>query len=50
MGELKHRKQIGVNLPNEMVEQLKSYSDKTGIPMSRVVEKALDLFFKTDHP
>ena len=48
MGEMKYRKQIGVNLPIELVEKLRAYSDKTGIPMSRIVEKALIIFLEQE--
>ena len=45
MGEMKNRKQIGINLPHDMVDKLRAYSASTGIPISRIVEKALAHYF-----
>jgi hypothetical protein len=39
---LKHRKQIGINLPIEMVALLQEHSANTSVPMSRTIEKALN--------
>lgn len=38
---LKNRERIGTSLPKELVKELKEYSDKTMIPISKIVEEAL---------
>jgi predicted DNA-binding protein len=38
-------RKLGLNVPAEMAEKLKSLSDRTMIPQSRLLRQALDLLF-----
>jgi len=38
---LKNRERIGTTLPIDLVKQLKDHSDKTMIPISKLIEQAL---------
>lgn len=38
---LKNRERIGTSLPKELVKELKEYSNKTMIPISKIIEEAL---------
>lgn len=44
---LKNRERIGTSLPIELVEKLKDYSDKTMIPISKIIEKAIKEYLKS---
>jgi metal-responsive CopG/Arc/MetJ family transcriptional regulator len=44
---LKNRERIGTSLPIELVEKLKDYSDKTMIPISKIIEKAIEEYLKS---
>ena len=44
---LKNRVRIGTSLPIPLVEQLKTYSTKTMIPISKVIEKAIEQYLKS---
>jgi metal-responsive CopG/Arc/MetJ family transcriptional regulator len=47
VGELKNRTRINTSIPNPMFEKLKSLSQKSQIPMSRLIEEAInDMFVK----
>ena len=41
-GQLKNRVQVGIIMDNEIYKRLKNYSDDTMIPMSRIVDKAVE--------
>lgn len=41
MGELKYRTRIGIVLDNTIADWLKAENENTGIPQSRIIEKAL---------
>ena len=41
MGELKNRTRIGIIMDNTIFEWLKDKHEKTDIPQSRIIEKAL---------
>lgn len=48
MGDTKNRKQIGATMDKQLYARLKAYSDKTMIPMSRVIEKAILEYLEKD--
>lgn len=48
MGDLKNRKQIGVTMDKKLYARLKAYSEKTMIPMSRIIEKAIVEYYDKD--
>lgn len=50
MSKMVNRTQIGVNLPNGMVSWLRSKSEDTGTPISRLVEKMLLPYYEKDVP
>jgi predicted DNA-binding protein len=39
---LKNRERIGTSLPIELVQKLKNYSEETMIPISKIMEKAIE--------
>jgi len=41
---LKNKERIGTSLPIGLVKQLKDYSEKTMVPISRIVEKAIEKY------
>jgi len=41
MDDLKNRERIGTSLPSELIKELKDYSEKTMIPLSRIIEASL---------
>jgi len=41
MSDLKNRERIGTSLPIGVVKSLKAYSEKSMIPISKIIEKAL---------
>lgn len=43
---LKNRERIGTSLPIALVERLKDYSEKTMIPISKIIEKAIETYLK----
>jgi hypothetical protein len=43
MGKLVNRTMLTLTLPNDMILWLKKYSQETGIPMSRLIEKWIKL-------
>jgi metal-responsive CopG/Arc/MetJ family transcriptional regulator len=47
MGELKNKERIGTSLPTELVKDLKDYSEKTMIPISKIIEKAIEEYLKS---
>ena len=47
MSDLKNRERIGTSLPIDLVKQLKEYSDKTMIPISKIIEKSIEDYLKS---
>lgn len=47
---LKNRLQISTSLPIELAKELKSYSEKTMIPISRLIETALKEYLEKNKP
>ena len=41
------RTAISNAVETKLLEQLKQYSEETGIPMSKLLDKSIDLFLKT---
>ena len=41
MGELKNRVRVGFAMDKDVYKRLKAYADRTMVPMSRVVDKAV---------
>ena len=44
---LTNRERIGTSLPIELVKKLKDYSDSTMIPISKIIEKAIQDYLKS---
>ena len=44
---LKNRIRISTTFQPEKYKRLKEYSEKTSIPISKLIEKAIDAFLKT---
>ncbi len=44
---LKNRTAISTGIDNEIYKKLKEYSHKTSIPISRILDKAIELYLKT---
>lgn len=44
MSDLKNRERIGTSLPIGLVKQLKDYSEKTMVPISKIIEKAIEKY------
>jgi len=42
MSNLKNRERLGTSLPIGLVKQLKDYSEKTMVPISKIIEKAIE--------
>jgi len=47
MSDLKNKERLGTSLPIELIKQLKDYSEKTMIPISKIIEKALEEYLGT---
>jgi metal-responsive CopG/Arc/MetJ family transcriptional regulator len=47
MNDLKNRERVGTSLPINLVKQLREYSERTMIPMSKIIEKAIKNYLKT---
>ena len=47
MGNLVNRERIGTSLPIELAKKLKDYSGDTMIPISKIIEKAIDEYLKS---
>ena len=43
----KNKERFGTNLPAELIEKLKAYSEKTMIPMSKIIEKAIEMYLES---
>lgn len=46
-GDLKNRIRVSTTFQPELYQKLKEYSDKTSIPISKLIEKAIDSFLKS---
>lgn len=44
---LKDRERIGTSLPKDLVKELRDYSKETMIPISKIVEKAIEDYLKS---
>lgn len=44
---LKNRTAISTAVDNEIYKKLKEYSDKTSIPISKIIDKALEMYLET---
>jgi len=44
---LANRERLGTSLPIKLVKQLKDYSENTMIPISKIVEKAIEEYLKS---
>ncbi len=44
---LKNRERIGTTLPNDLAKQLKTYSKESMIPVSKIIEKAVEDYLKS---
>jgi len=45
--DLKTRTPISNAVDTKLLEQLKNYSNNTGIPISKLLDKAIELFLKS---
>jgi hypothetical protein len=45
--DLKNRTPISNAIDTELLNKLKTYSKDTGIPISKLLDKAIELFLKT---
>ena len=48
-GELKNRRQVGVVMDNDVYAELKAYSERTMVPMSRIMDKAVIEYLKKNN-
>lgn len=44
---LKNRTAISTAIDNEIYKRTKEYSDETSIPISKIIDKALEMYLKT---
>lgn len=44
---LKNRTAISTAIDNEIYKKLKDYADKTSIPISKIIDKALEMYLET---
>lgn len=44
---LKNRTAISTAIGNEVYKKVKEYSDKTSIPISKIIDKALEMYLET---
>lgn len=44
---LKNRTAISTAIDNELYKRLKAYSEKTSIPISKLIDKAIAMYLKT---
>ena len=47
--ELKSRTRISSTLENDIYKRLKEYSDKTGIPISKLLDKAISFYLENQN-
>jgi len=43
---LKNRKQFTSTMRNDLYEKIREYSDKTDIPLSKIIDNAIDEYLK----
>lgn len=41
MGELAHRERVNMTIDKQIMQALRAYSADTGVPMSKLIDKAL---------
>lgn len=46
-GDLKNRERIGTSLPIHLVKQLKDYSNKSMIPISKIIQKSIEMYLES---
>lgn len=44
---LKNRTAISTAIDNEIYKNVKEYADKTSIPISKIIDKALEMYLET---
>ena len=44
--ELKNRTRISSTLDNEIYKQLKQYADKSDIPITKILDKSVEMYLK----
>lgn len=44
---LKNRTAISTAIDNEIYKKVKEYADKTSIPISKIIDKALEMYLET---
>lgn len=44
---LKNRTAISTAIENNIYKQVKEYSEKTGIPLSKIIDKALEMYLES---
>lgn len=44
---LKDRERIGTSLPKDLAKELRSYSKETMVPISKIIEKAIEEYLKS---
>lgn len=47
MSDLKNKERIGTSLPIQLVKQLREHSEMTMIPISKIIEKAIEEYLKS---
>jgi len=45
--KLKNRTRLSTTVKNEIFEELRKYSEETGVPITRVLDKAIDTYLKS---
>ena len=45
--KLKNRTRLSTTVKNEIFEELRKYSEETGVPITRVLDKAIDMYLKS---
>lgn len=45
--DLVNRTRFSSTVDNEIYKKLKEYSNKTSIPISKIIDKAIDMYLKT---
>lgn len=44
---LKNRERVGTSLPKDLAKELREYSRESMIPVSKIIEKALEEYLKS---
>lgn len=45
--DLKNRTPVGSAMDNKIYEEMKAYSEKTGIPISKMLDKAMTMYLES---